>query len=601
MRNTHFRRQLALMLGTALSLGAGPLLAQEPRMKPKAVRQLLERRQKLTFVPGEIIVKRKIVAGAVSAVPEARIRDLGLAPDPRPTSGGEVVYRLAPQVMGALSTEAAHDRTLAAVAALKASPEVEYAQPNYILHIVASPNDPEFRRQWHYRDNGTATGQSAGGINLPRTWDTNQGSSSVVVAVIDTGILPNHPDIAGSPNLAPGFDMVSGELMANDGDGRDPDPTDPGDGSSAGQCGPGSPAQPDSWHGTHVAGTIGVGRTNNALGVAGVNWSVKVQAVRVLGRCGGTIEDINDAIRWAAGLSVPGVPANPTPARVMNLSLGGSGSCSQSPSTQAAIDDAVAAGATVVVAAGNDAADARDFLPASCERVVTVAAGDGRGRLVSRYSNFGAAVEILAPGGDVERDDDNDDNPDGVYSMVRGGYEYYNGTSMATPHAAGVAALVLAANASFTPAQVLARLQETAIPRSAAECPRPCGAGLLNAFAPLVTITLAPPEIELDDRGERTLLRATLRRGGAFLPGETVAFRSDDPNVATVDPATAVTDGSGQASTQVTAGSNGRTSVRAEAQGSQQSAPVRVPALSDAGLLVLALLAFLLPAHRVRS
>ncbi len=602
MGNTFLQARIALLLAMASALGVGVGRGQEPgRMKPKTVRQLLERRQELSFVPGEVIVKRRVVAGAVRTVPAERIRDLGLAPDPRLTSGNEVVYRLAPQVLGALSRGAARDRTLAAVAALKASPEVEYAQPNYVLHIVASPNDPEFQRQWHYRDHGTGSGQSAGGINLPRVWDTNRGSSSVVVAVIDTGILPNHADIAGSPNLAPGYDMVSGDGMANDGDGRDPDPTDPGDGSQAGECGAGSPRQPDSWHGTHVAGTIGVGQTNNGRGVAGVNWSVKVQAVRVLGKCGGTIEDINDAIRWAAGLPVPGVPDNPTPARVMNMSLGGSGSCSHSPSTQSAIDDAVAAGATVVVAAGNDAADAAGFLPASCENVVTVAAGDGRGRLVQRYSNFGPTVEILAPGGDVERDDDDDGNPDGVYSMVRGGYDYYNGTSMAAPHVAGVAALVLAANSSFTPAQVLARLRETAIPRSTVECPRACGAGLLNAFAPLVTISLAPPEIELDDRGESTPLRATVRRGSTALAGETVAFRSDDPNVAAVDPATAVTDGSGMASTQVTAGSNGRTSVRAETQGSEQAAPVRVPALSDAGLAVLALLAFLLSPPRKRS
>ena len=209
-----------------------------------------------------------------------------------------------------------------------------------------------------------------------------------------------------------------------------------------------------------------------------------VVPVRVLGECGGTIADINDAIRWAAGLPVPGVPANPDPARVINMSLGGGGACSASPSTQSAINDAVAAGATVVVAAGNSAADAADFMPASCNNVITVAASDYRGQLVTRYSNFGTTVDIMAPGGDVQRDDDGDGNPDGVLSMVNGGYAFYNGTSMAAPHVSGVAALFLAADPSLTPAQVLATIQDNALPRSAVECPEPCGKGLLNAYIP---------------------------------------------------------------------------------------------------------------------
>jgi serine protease len=335
--------------------------------------------------------------------------------------------------------------------------------------------------------------------------------------------------------------------------------------------------------------------------VAGVNWSTRVQAVRVLGKCGGTIEDINDAVRWAAGLPVPGVPANATPARVVNLSLGGSGPCSASPSTQRAIDDAVAAGTTVVVAAGNDAADASGFLPASCEGVITVAASDGRGRLVQRYSNFGATVEIMAPGGDVERDDDGDGNEDGVYSMVRGGYAYYNGTSMATPHVAGVAALVLAADPGATPAQVLARIQQIAIPRTSAECPRPCGAGLLNAFAGFVSIAFTPPEVRLDGAGQSADLTATVKRGDAPVTGATVALRSDNPAVATVDPPSAVTDGAGQVRVQVRAQSNGRTSVQAETQGGSSAAPVRVPGLSDAALVVLAGLVIVLYRRRARG
>ncbi len=163
------------------------------------------------------------------------------------------------------------------------------------------------------------------------------------------------------------------------------------------------------------------------------------------------------------------------------MSLGAPVACSESPSTQSAINDAVAAGATVVVAAGNDADDVAGYLPAGCNNVITVAASDARGYLVTRYSNYGEGVEIMAPGGDVRRDDNGDGSPDGVLSMIKDTYAFYNGTSMAAPHVAGVAALLLAKEGPLSPADVLARLQGSAIPRSATECPNPCGTGLLNA------------------------------------------------------------------------------------------------------------------------
>ncbi|MCP4225498.1 MAG: S8 family serine peptidase, partial [Actinomycetia bacterium] len=311
---------------------------------------MLEGPSRLALVPGEVIVKRKVVAGEPMAASEAQLGRLQLGPVAQERSGGEALYRIEETAIAELTPQDAEARTLAVVEELRARPEVEYAQPNYIVEIAASPTDPHFESQWHFFDNGSEVGRSPGGISLQKAWDQNTGSPSVVVAVIDTGILPDHEDIAGSPALVPGYDMITSSHRANDGGGRDDDPTDPGDAVFANECGPGRPARPSSWHGTHVSGTVGVVRTGNGVGVAGVNWNAKVQSVRVLGRCGGTTADINDAIRWAAGLPVPSVPANANQAKVINLSLGGPAPCSSSPASQAAIDDAVNAGATVVVA-----------------------------------------------------------------------------------------------------------------------------------------------------------------------------------------------------------------------------------------------------------
>lgn len=563
----------------------------------RLVSAALETRAPQRFVPGEVIMRHR--AGPFRTLAADQLRPLGLDPEVRQISGGAVIYRISSGIMGTLSERERTDRTLAAIKSLQAIPDVEYAQPNYVYRILSTtPNDPLYPGQWHYFNNGSGPGSSPGGIGLPNVWDTNKGSSSVVVAVIDTGILPNHPDIVGSPNLISGYDMISDPFMANDGDGRDPDPTDPGDAIQAGECGNGWPPspQPNSWHGTHVAGTIGVGKTNNGVGVAGINWNVKVQPVRVLGKCGGTTADIADAIRWAAGLPVPGVPANATKAAVINMSLGGSGSCSGDPVTQNAINDAFNAGVTVVVAAGNEAQDASLDTPASCNNVITVAASDARGRLVTRYSNFGAVVKIMAPGGDVQRDDNGDGKPDGVLSMVSpadGSYAYYNGTSMATPHVAGVAALLKACNPALTPAQVLAKLQSSALPRDGTQCPLACGAGLLNAGVASCgpsqpSITLAPSSVSLRRSGTATVV-ATVQQSGMPKAGETVSFTSDNPSTASVSPASAVTDASGQAQVTIQAQQKGDTDVRASASGANGQAHVRVvPALSVVTLFLLA-------------
>ncbi len=571
------------LLATLALFAAGLEGLSAQQLTPQQVQNLLERNlsSEAEFVAGQVIVKMRDDV----RLTDAQLAPYGLQTAVRQLSGGEFIYTI-PQVrIGAMTAAQAQDATLAALEAMRERADVLYAQPNYILRIVATPNDPRYVEQWHYFTNGEGSGESPGGIGLPQVWDTLTGSNDVVVSILDTGILPDHEDISDSPNLVAGYDMISDPSAGNDGDGRDSDPTDPGD-----AC----PPQPDSWHGTHVAGTVGVGNTDNGAGVAGINWRVGVQMVRVLGKCGGTTADIVDGIRWAAGLSVPGVPDNARPARAISMSLGGSGPCTLAPSLQSAINDAVEAGAAVVVAAGNEASDAAGFMPASCDNVITVAASDARGRLVARYSNFGETVEIMAPGGDVQRDDNGDDNPDGVLSMVKGGYAYYNGTSMATPHVAGVLALWLAHDPLLTPAELLDKLQSSALRRTATECPQPCGAGLLNATGvaqePALRITVRlDPDKKLSN-GETTTAIATVSIDGDRQEGRTVMFSSSDPGVATVAPTSALTDSEGVATSTVTGVSRGRATITAETDGVSASTPVRVPDLTVIGLTVLVLL-----------
>ena len=598
-----------LFMKTAVAIVAFVLCsfgAQAQELTPDAVARLMGIKASLQarFVPGEIIVKMKPAPGITAQ----DLTRMGVLKDKRVTSGGEIIYQIAPSVRATMSASALRDRTQQLVRDFRARPDVEYAQLNYILRILdKTPDDPRYAQQWHYFNNGTGAGQYPGGINLPKAWDSNTGSNGVVVAVIDTGILPNHPDIQGSPNLIAGYDMISDAAIANDSTGRDSDPTDPGDAVAANECGYPHDAESSSWHGTHVAGTIGVGKTNNSVGVAGINWAVKVQAVRVLGKCGGTTSDINDAIRWAAGLQVPGVPNNSTPARVINMSLGGGVPCSMSPSTQAAINDAVNAGAAVVVAAGNDGVDASQSYPASCDNVITVAAGDYRGYL-AWYSNYGSKVKIMAPGGDVYQDLNGVSKGGGVLSMVdpsAGTYAFYMGTSMATPHVSGMAALILAMQPTLTPAQLLARLQGDALPRDATQCPQPCGAGLLSAIpkvgppALAINLTLNNSELKTSDT---TTATATVTQAGAPLSGKTVSFGTGSGAVASVSPAAAVTNAGGQAQTTVKGEGEGDTNVSATVNGTSATAPVKVvPDLSLLGVVALVVGAGIVAKRRKRS
>ncbi|MFC0252420.1 S8 family peptidase [Massilia consociata] len=344
-------------------------------------------------------------------------------------------------------------------------PSIEYAEPDRIMTHMATANDPYYAQQWHYTD-------TTGGLRLPTAWDKSTGTG-VVVAVIDTGYRP-HADLSGQH--LPGYDFISTATVGNDGNGRDSDPSDPGDAVVAGECYAGSPASSSSWHGTHVAGTIAA-RTNNSLGVAGVAYNAKMIPVRVLGKCGGYTSDIADAITWSSGGTVSGVPANANKAQVLNLSLGGSGACDAT--TQTAINGARSRGSVVVVAAGNDNMNVSNASPANCSGVIAVAATGKTGGRAS-YSNYGTLVDVAAPGGD------------GSYSVIStlntgttapgaDNYAGYQGTSMATPHVAGVAALMLAAKPTLTPDQVESILKSTA--RAFPATCSGCGTGIVDATA----------------------------------------------------------------------------------------------------------------------
>jgi len=499
------RKWLSLILLMILSLTlpaviSGEVQSQSQFFDPTAFND--RARQTAGHLTDQIIIKFRepqVALGSLAFDQEqllARLSDVaGLSLEYfRPMSGDAHVLKL-PGRLPLNEVEIAS-------AALSALPEVAYAEPDRILHVVGEPelvgestgivpNDTYFNDQWHYG----YTANTAEGINLLPAWDITTGSSSTVVAVIDTGILP-HADLAG--RTVAGYDFISNVSSANDGDGRDSNPADPGDWVSANECYAGSKASNSSWHGTHVAGTIGAA-SNNGQGVAGVNWQAKILPIRVLGKCGGVTSDILDGARWAAGLSVTGVPDNPNKAQVLNISLGGLGLCSTA--QQEAIDDIVSAGTTLVIAAGNSNMDASSFNPANCDDVITVAANDRTGDRAF-YSNFGSLIEVAAPGGETNVNPSN-----GILSTLNTGtqgpvadsFAYYQGTSMATPHVAGVASLVLALRPNFTPAQLSSHLQATArnFPAGSGCITNGCGSGIVDAYKALVGLQDFPESLFL--------------------------------------------------------------------------------------------------------
>ena len=396
---------------------------------------------------------------------------------------------------------AAEAETLAAV--LRKRSDVVSASPNYINYAFGSApvttNDTYFnilKQIWDPRlrtDSrvklimGSSQSFPAGGYSskAPTLWRKTTGTDQVV-AVVDSGIT-DHPDLDNQ--ILPGYDFVSQfpltdeydnvvayEDTGRDGDGRDSNPQDEGDWESAGYCYPGGGAYDSSWHGTHIAGIIAA-QSNNSEGIVGIAPGVKILPVRVLGQCGGTVEDIADGIRWAAGVSVVGVPLNANPADVINLSLGGSYPCDDAEATDyiSAIAAARAAGSVIVAAAGNDGANivTEPTTPATCAGVISVGstseygdrAGFRQGTTKYVYSNWGSTLDISAPGGDTYWDGR------GILSTLNTGtegpvaptYGQYDGTSMAAPVVSAGAALIRSLG-TFTPAQTEAALKAAVSP-----------------------------------------------------------------------------------------------------------------------------------------
>ncbi|MET3176379.1 UNVERIFIED_ORG: subtilisin family serine protease [Arthrobacter sp. UYCu721] len=396
------------------------------------------------------------------------------------------------------------------LAALRANPDVEYAEPDTIMHRAATePDNGGYPLQW-------GLWEEAGGIRAPGAWEVNRGQG-VVVAVVDTGIT-SHMDL--DANVLPGYDMISDPANARDGGGRDANPRDEGDWASADECGAGTVVGPSSWHGTHVAGTIAAVADNGNHVMSGVAPKAKILPLRALGPCGGYSSDVTDSIIWAAGGSVPGAPVNPNPARVINLSLGGVVQCSTT--YQQAINFANGAGAAVVVAAGNINRPAADLSPANCPNVIAVAASTRQGARAP-YSNYGSAIDVAAPGGYMTAGSSDgilSTYNDGMTTPEGGGYAYLQGTSMAAPHVSGVTALLMAQmGPAYTPAAAEQRLKDTARPLPAG-CTGGCGAGLIDATAAINFVVEPDPNAVPGVFRSAAPFRALDTRSGSPVAGD---------------------------------------------------------------------------------
>lgn len=359
----------------------------------------------------------------------------------------------------------------AVLARLRVDPSIEYVARDRLRYPHATqPNDVLFGGQWYLGNTEVAA------VNAVDAWDRELGSSGVVIAVLDTGVLYDHPDLGRADRggkLLAGYDFVSPSHMANDGGARDSDPSDPGDWVNAtdkedaayDNCS----LTTSSWHGTRVAGVVGA-MTNNSTGVAGLSWNSFILPVRVLGKCGGRDSDILAGLRWAAGLPVPGTPLNPTPARILNASFGDDGPCE--PSYRDVIAELRQRKALLVISAGNEGTIVSS--PANCEGVAAVAAIRHAGSKVG-FSSLGPEVTLAAPGGNCVNINGGPclfslDTTSNAGTERPGAHIFTDqinsnlGTSFSAPIVAGIAALMVSRNANLSTAQLLARLREGARP-----------------------------------------------------------------------------------------------------------------------------------------
>lgn len=488
--------------------------------------------QPVRVAAGEILVGARSEALVEQAVAQARdvLTRLGLEAEIKPGDAGLVMVKL-PVPVGAADIEwneadrcpvllvqrqLENDPALAtrcAVQHLRASRRFAFVEPNYIAQAAqasAPLDDPLYRFQWGFHARGEGEGRSPGGAGFEPFWEAGfAGARNVRVALLDTGLDLAHPDIAGSENVAKGIDLISDPSRAGDGDGADENVQD---------AGPPCAGAGDEFHGARTASIVGAVATNNRSGIAGGAWRVSVIPVRVLGRCGGALSDVVAGLRWAAGLSTATLSggrqvAITEPADIITLPFVMQAVCPRP--LQEAIDAAIARNIVIVAAAGNRASRTDQFAPANCANVLVVAAADARGELAF-YSNFGADVDVLAPGGDMFADVDQDGRPDGVLTAAttqsgcydpltrataaRCDYVFAQGTSLAAAHVS--AALVLLAarsgargraletellanavaplSASF--GQIECARSRNAIPLAAGSslCARPSGRGALD-------------------------------------------------------------------------------------------------------------------------
>ncbi len=521
------------------------------------VTQLIVKEKSAT---GSNTVKTQSVAADVATVQRWSVAAQLPVTYKRAMSGGAHVVTLSKGM------SAADAQTIAA--RMESSGQFEYVSPDTILRPAATPTDPWFANQWNLlpatgtvstvttRSGATAANGATtkGGANLTTAWDTTKGSNTVTVTVIDTGLLAGHADLSGA-TIQPGYDFVSSTAMTGTPDpvtnlsipsrfvendataGRDSDPTDPGDWITTSDAANypsfcGTSVTDSSWHGTFVTGLIAA--QHNAIGVAGVAPGVSVQMARAIGKCGGASSDIFDALTWAAGGTVPGVTTNATPAKVINMSLGGSTACTTA--QQSAITAARSLGATIVVATGNEFQNAAIDAPASCSGTIAVTAHTLEGD-IANYANVGTGTTLSAPGGG------NGSTATGLGALVPSTsnagtttastdtYVGEEGTSMSTPQVAGVAALMLSVNAALTPDQIKTILQTSSRPfppdTFCTTHAGVCGAGMLDAGSAIAQAQGVPTvHASVSSSSVTTGTQVTLQAVGGAGFGKTVGSLS---------------------------------------------------------------------------